>query len=93
MTTSGDTCAISSHSKENIDTTYFNIMLEGFGASEKASIKLEEEHGSWNLFLRESIEELIETFTKSNLNKKTVCSLMSIKCKVIFDHLDTHDIV
>ena len=92
MRTNGVTDILTSYSKENLDATDFNVMLEGFGVSEKVSNKLKEECGSWNLFLRESIEELTETFTKLNLNKKTTCSLPSIKCKVIFDHLDMHDI-
>ena len=92
MTKDGITGTSAPYNKGNIDATEFNIILEGFGASEKAPNKLKEEHDSWNLFFRESIEELTETFTKLNLNKETTCSLPSIKCKVIFDHLDMHDI-
>ena len=58
MTTNSITGASAPHNEGNLNATDINTMLEGFIALEKASKKLKEDYGRWNVFLHESIEEL-----------------------------------
>ena len=44
------------------------------------------------MFMHESIEDMKDTFTKLNFQRKKVCSLTFVKCKVTFDHLSMHEI-
>ena len=80
------------HSEGNLDSTDVHKMLEGLGASKQDSTKLQNECGSWNILMHESMEELKITLRKLNFNRKTMYSLILAKHKVIFGHVSMHNI-